>query len=614
MPDIIHLLPDSVANQIAAGEVVQRPASAVKELLENSIDSGAKSIQLIIKNAGKTLIQVNDDGCGMTETDARLCLERHATSKITKVDDLFNLKTMGFRGEAVPSIAAVSQMEIKTKVAEADLGTHLTLEGSEVKSQEYCQCPKGTQISVKNLFFNIPARRNFLKSNAIETKHIIEEFVRVALIHPEVVMSMHNDGNEVYRLPKGNFRQRIVNLNGNKFDQRLVPVKESTDIVSIEGFVGKPEFARKTRGEQYFFANSRFIRSPYLNHAVQTAFEELLAKDHFPTYFLKLELDPAKIDINIHPTKTEVKFEEERAIYAIIRTAVRQALGRYNVAPSLDFEKEQTFDLPELKKGEAIRMPNITVNPEFNPFEREKKSLQENIHFPFKRENNKVDQWQTLYPDPKRNRAEQNAQLEPANLEREHTQDQAYTERKLIQLHRKYILSQLKSGIILIDQQRAHERILWENLKTKLEEKQASSQQLLFPERLELKPQDQAILKSLMEPLKKIGFSMNFNKGNELEIDGVPSEVGKQSAAKLIEDTLENFQNTLNDPKDEVALELLQHLAYKMSIRHGKKLENEEMNQLVDELFACEMPYHLPNGKPIILSYTLEELDKQFKR
>ena len=614
MPDIIHLLPDSVANQIAAGEVVQRPASAVKELLENSIDSGARNIQLIIKNAGKTLIQVIDDGCGMTETDARLCLERHATSKITKVDDLFNLKTMGFRGEAVPSIAAVSQMEIKTKVAGADLGTHLTLEGSEVKSQEYCQCSKGTQISVKNLFFNIPARRNFLKSNPIETKHIIEEFVRIALIHPEVVMSMHNDSNEVYRLPKGNFRQRIVNLNGNKFDQRLVPVKESTDIVSVEGFVGKPEFARKTRGEQYFFANARYIRSPYLNHAVQAAFEELLAKDHFPTYFLKLELDPAKIDINIHPTKTEVKFEEERAIYAIIRTAVRQALGRFNVAPSLDFEKEQTFELPELKKGEAIRMPNITVNPEFNPFEREKKSLQENIHFPFKREKQQDPNWETLYPEPKRSISKEDTQLKQADSDNEPAKEQAYTERKLIQLHRKYILSQLKSGIILIDQQRAHERVLWEKLKSKLETKQASSQQLLFPERLELKAQDRAILESLMGPVKKLGFSMNFKKGSELEIDGVPSEVGKQSAAKLIEETLENFQNTQNSPKDEVTLALLQHLSNRMSIKAGKKLEDEEMNQLVDELFACEMPYHLANGKPIILSYTLEELDKQFKR
>ncbi|MEQ8909363.1 MAG: DNA mismatch repair endonuclease MutL [Vicingaceae bacterium] len=612
MPDIIQLLPDSVANQIAAGEVVQRPASAVKELLENSIDAGATEVSLIIKNAGKTLIQVIDNGIGMSETDARLCLERHATSKIKKVEDLFDLRTMGFRGEAVPSIAAVSQVEIKTKTTKAELGTQLVLEGSEVKSQEFCQCAEGTQISVKNLFFNIPARRNFLKSNPVETKHIIEEFLRVAMIHPEVVMNMHNDQSEVYRLPKGNFRQRIVNIFGNKYNQRLVPVKESTDIVEVEGFVGKPEFAKKTRGEQYFFVNQRFIKSPYLNHAVQAAFEELLPKDHFPSYFLKMEINPAKIDINIHPTKTEIKFEEERAIYAIIRTAVRQALGRFNVAPSLDFERESTFDLPELKKGEAIRMPNITVNPDFNPFDKEKKQKQGNINFPFKREKESLQkQWEKLYEDNEATTENANHFSKSAQTSFENEEN---AEKKVMQLHRKYILSHLKSGFILIDQQRAHERILWEKFQQKLAHQQGNSQQLLFPERIEINAEDKSLLEGLKADLENIGFDLSFFSGNEVVINGAPSELGEQSAANLIEQLLEGFKNNQGSPDHKPRMKLLQALAHSMSIKSGKRLENEEMNQLIDELFACEMPYHLPNGKPIVITYALEELDKQFKR
>jgi len=610
MPDIIQLLPDSVANQIAAGEVVQRPASAVKELLENAIDAGATEIQLIIKNAGKTLIQVNDNGCGMSETDARLSLERHATSKIKKVEDLFCLKTMGFRGEAVPSIAAVSQMEIKTKTPEADLGTHLILEGSEVISQEFCQTSKGTQISVKNLFFNIPARRNFLKSNPVETKHIIEEFLRVSMIHPEVVMSMHNDQSEVYRLPKGNFRQRIVNIFGPKYNQRLVPVVESTDIVSLNGFVGKPEFAKKTRGEQYFFVNHRFIKSAYLNHAVQMAFEELLPKEHFPSYFIQMEIDPAKIDINIHPTKTEIKFEEERAIYTIIRTAVRQALGKFNVAPSLDFERESTFDLPQLKKGEAIRMPNITIDPTFNPFEKEKSTKQSNIQFPFERERKQVDHnWEKLYTDQKLDENQSNVPVQPISAEKERLQ-----EKKVMQLHRKYILSHIKSGFILIDQQRAHERIIWEGFEQKLNQKKGHSQQLLFPERLDLNGEDKALIELIQNDLEQIGFELSFFSGNELVIQGAPVELKDQSASKLIEELLENFKNEQGNLNNEVRAKMLQKLARSMSIKSGQHLTEEEMTQLIDELFACEMPYHLPNGKPIIITYALEDLDKQFKR
>jgi DNA mismatch repair protein MutL len=617
MPDIIQLLPDSVANQIAAGEVVQRPASAVKELLENSIDAGATEVSLIIKNAGKTLIQVIDNGCGMSETDARLSLERHATSKIKSVEDLFSLTTMGFRGEAVPSIAAVSQMEIKSKTTDADLGTHLQLEGSEVVSQEVCQCSEGTSISVKNLFFNIPARRNFLKSNPVETKHIIEEFLRVAMIHPEVVMNMHNDNSEVYRLPKGSFRQRIVNIYGNKYNQRLVPVEEQTDIVKVSGFVGKPEFARKTRGEQYFFVNQRFIKSAYLNHAVQKAYEDLLPKDQFPSYFLKMEIDPAKIDINIHPTKTEIKFEEERAIYAIIRTAVRQALGKFNVSPSLDFEQESSFDVPDLKKGEAVRMPQIKVDPEFNPFDQEKKTAKGGSTFPYQGKEKVERKWESLYQeqsDFKTSFDKEGIKAAPQLQQTESFASEEASGKKVIQLHRKYILSHIKSGFIVIDQQRAHERILFEGLQQKMQDQKGNSQQLLFPETLELSAENMALIKGLMEEFEAIGFDIREFGKQELVIHGVPSEMNEQSASAVIEELIETFKNDQSELKNNPRAKMLRALARSMSIKSGKILQEEEMNQLIDELFACEMPYHLADGKPIIITYSMEELDKQFKQ
>jgi|SRR5690554_1288246 len=613
MPDIIQLLTDSVANQIAAGEVVQRPASAVKELLENSIDAGASDIQLIIKNSGKTLIQVIDNGKGMTETDARLALERHATSKITKVEDLFALKTMGFRGEAVPSIAAVSQMEIKTKTEDSELGTHLILEGSEVKSQEVCQCPIGTSISVKNLFFNIPARRNFLKSNSVESKHIIESFLRIALIYPHISMSMHNDNNEVYRLPKGNFRQRIVSIYGNKFNERIVPVDEKTDIVTISGFVGKAAFAKKTRGEQYFFVNKRFIRSPYFNHAVQKAYEDLLPKDQFPAYFLRLEVDPSKIDINIHPTKTEVKFEEERAIYAIVRTAIRQALGKYNVAPSIDFERESTFDVPNLKKGEAIRMPHIQVDPNYNPFEEKREPKQAGIHFPFERKKSDIEKsWERLYQGIENTKKEEFAQVE--GFDRSVLPASDDSGKKVIQLHQKYILNHIKSGFIIIDQQRAHQRILFDELSRKMKDGSSNSQQLLFPENISLTVEDMELVKGLSDEFKTLGFDIREFGKTDLIINGVPSELHNQSVVAIIEQLVEDFKTDQSALENKPREKLIQSLAKSMSIKAGKILNTEEMKQLIDELFACEMPYHNFDGNPIIVTYSLTDLDKQFKK
>jgi DNA mismatch repair protein MutL len=613
MPDIIQLLPDSVANQIAAGEVVQRPASAVKELLENAIDAKAKEISLVIKNAGKTLIRVIDNGIGMTETDARLCLERHATSKIKKAEDLFALSTMGFRGEAVPSIAAISQMEIKTKPENQDLGSHIVLEGSDVKSQELCQTAKGTSISVKNLFFNVPARRNFLKSNPVEVKHIIEEFIRVAMIHPHVAMNMDNDSSEVYRLPSGSFRQRIVTIFGTKYNQRLVPVEETTDIVKVTGFIGKPEFAKKTRGEQYFFVNNRFIKSPYLNHAIQKAYEELLPSDQYASYFLQMELDPAKIDINIHPTKTEVKFEEERAIYAIIRTAVRQALGKFNIAPSIDFEQENSFNVPALKKGESVQMPNIEVNPNFNPFESDKQLKQSSVSFPFQREDKPLVNWEKLYE----NNSSHEEQVENSTIPSEANTEiigKEISDRKVIQLHRKYILSHIKSGYIIIDQQRAHERVLIEKLSTELASSNINSQQLLFPEEIDFSASDFELVLSLLEEIRSLGFDLNQFGKKSIIVNGIPTGGDSQNAKTLIESMLEEFKENLQELKNKPKINLVNSLAKSMSIKSGISLKEVEMQNLIDELFASEMPYNLPNGKPIIITYSLDDLEKKFKR
>lgn len=612
MPDIIQLLPDSVANQIAAGEVVQRPASVVKELLENAIDALAKTVHLKIKNAGKTLINVIDDGKGMSETDLRLSIERHATSKIKKVEDLFSLNTKGFRGEALPSIVAIAHATIKSRRKEDELGSSLNVQGSKVIAQEVCQCPEGTNIAVKNLFFNIPARRNFLKGNPVETKHILEEFLRVALIHPEVSMNLTNEDNNVYQLPKGNFRQRIVNIYGDKYNQRLVPVEEETDIVKVSGFVGKPEFARKTRGEQYFFVNNRFIKSPYLHHAVQNAFEELLASDQYPSYFLKLEIDPSKIDINIHPTKTEIKFEEERSIYAIIRTAVRQALGKFNIAPSLDFEKENSFEVPLLKKGDTIQVPSIKVDPEYNPFQ-SNRTEQKEMKFAGNKKN--VDQgWEKLY---KTNTSLDNPvpqhKIAPSDLDETKVNPTA-EEQKFMQLHGGYIISQIKSGFIIIDQERAHHRILIDRLENQMKDQNASSQQLLFPKDIELSPEHTVLLESLQDELKQIGFDIRSFGKNHFIVHGIPPEAIEAEIKSIIELMLNDLQEGDGNIKNKRKELLIHSIAYSMCIKRGQRLGGEEINHLIDELFACEMPYHLPNGKPIVINHSLEDLNKQFKR
>ncbi|WP_419802730.1 DNA mismatch repair endonuclease MutL [Mucilaginibacter sp.] len=619
MSDIIRLLPDAVANQIAAGEVVQRPASAVKELLENAVDSGADKIQLIIKDAGKALIQVIDNGCGMSFTDARMCFERHATSKIRKADDLFAIRTMGFRGEAMASIAAIAQVELKTRRHEDELGTHIYIEASEVISQEPCATSAGTSVCIKNLFYNTPARRNFLKGNSIETRHIIDEFQRVALANPQLYFTLHHDGQEVFHLPAVSLKQRIVHLFGSNYNQKLVPVQEDTSIIKLEGFVGKPEFARKTRGEQFFFVNNRFIRDNYLNHAVTSAFEELLQDDSFPLYVLFISIDPGKIDINVHPTKTEIKYQDEKAIYAIIRSAVKRSLGQYNITPSLNFDQETGFDqMISHKPLDQIIPPGIKFNPDFNPFSEEVKTVSDKAFIRSTAERHKPDfvqNWDTLYAITQEKIAEQQEidtqqrQIIVDNLTLGKT-----SERQLFQIHNRFILSQIKSGFMLIDQQAAHERILYERFLLQLENHSGVSQQTLFPQSIGLSTSDFELLKSLLTDVRALGFDIREFGKNTVIVEGIPAELTKASENEMLEKLLEGFKNNQSALKLSKHDNLARTLAKNAAVNPGTKFSLEEMNQLIDQLFACQMPNVSLSGKPVIITYTLEEIFQKFDR
>jgi len=618
MPDIIQLLPDSVANQIAAGEVVQRPASAVKELIENAIDAGADKIQLILKDAGKALIQVIDNGCGMSLTDARMCFERHATSKIRKAEDLFAIRTMGFRGEAMASIAAIAQVELKTRRHEDELGTCIFIEGSEVTSQEPCSANTGTSISIKNLFYNTPARRNFLKSNPVEMRHIIDEFQRVALANPQVFLTMHHDGQEVYHLPAASLKQRIVHLFGNNYNQRLVPVEEDTTIIKLHGFVGKPEFARRTRGEQFFFVNNRYIRDNYLNHAVLTAFEELLPDETFPLYVLFIDIDPSKIDINVHPTKTEIKYQDEKAIYAIIRSAVKRSLGKYNITPTLDFDQENSIGhLITQKPFEEIVQPTIAFNPDFNPFAAEKRPERDySSSKTFSDHRSAIPKnWDMLYEIAKK---EENLQHEMhADETVASVNEQEITksgEKQFFQVHNRFILSQIKSGFMLISQQAAHERILYERYLVQLENHSGVSQQSLFPQSVTLNSADFELLRELLPDIRALGFDIREFGKNTVVVEGVPADINNANEHELLEQLLEGFKNNLAILKLDKRDNLARSLARNAAIKSGVKLSMEEMNQLIDQLFACQMPNLALNGKPVITTFTLNELAERFEK
>ncbi len=619
MADIIQLLPDHVANQIAAGEVVQRPASVVKELLENAIDAKATSITLVIKDAGKTLVQVTDNGVGMSVTDARLSFERHATSKIKSAEDLFNLHTKGFRGEALASIAAIAHVELKTKTEDAEIGTHLTIEGSKVISQDPAVVPKGTTISVKNLFYNIPARRNFLKSNPVETRHIIDEFHRVALAHPSVAFQMLHNGSDVFNLPSSNSRQRIVNIFGSKTNEKLVPVHEETEILKIEGFVLKPEFGKKSRGEQFFFVNDRFIKSPYLHHAVASAYEGLMKNDIHPGYFLFLEVEPHSIDINIHPTKTEIKFDNEHSIYAMLRATVKHSLGQFNIAPVLDFERDKGFDTPYEYSKKSPTAPSIEVDRDFNPFK--EKPKQGNISFPFKRDpsigSGQGSSWESLYVGLKDETAKISS-LDDIEFESEEVtgslfeNSEAETGQITFQLQNKYVVSPLKSGMMIVHQNLAHQRILYEELLKNITVKEAVSQQLLFPLQLHFSKPDVEIIEKIREQLEHTGFIFSELKDETIEISGIPVLILESHVVNLLNQLVQDIKEEVPDSGFSQNDMLAKSMAASMAIRTGVSLNREEREHLINQLFACKEPTVSPTNKPVFITLDANDIDKKF--
>lgn len=602
MADLIRLLPDSVANQIAAGEVIQRPASAVKELLENAVDSGANHIELIIKDSGKTLIQVIDNGCGMSVTDARMSFERHATSKIQDANDLFKIKTFGFRGEALASIAAIAHVELKSRRMEDEVGTHVTIEGSVVKSQQPCALEPGTSIQVKNLFYNVPARRQFLKSDTHEMRLIVEELSRVALVNPLISFDLINNGKIQIQLPKGSLKQRISNLYGNNYQEKLVPVEVDTEVVKITGFIGKPESARRTRGEQYFFANNRFIKHPYLNHAVEEVFSTLIPEEHFPSYFLYLNVNPQDIDINIHPTKTEVNFQNHQAIYGILKSAVKQAIGKYSLFPTIDFDTkpEYNFFFP---KDKSIVVPGVKINPDYNPFVK-KQSPDLGLSSFY------------VGPDVTPQETDLNKSTFPVQQTLTVGSDFESAEqetRGLMQLRSKYIISTIKSGLMIIDQQAAHERILYEKFMERIMNRPGNVQQQLFPQTIKLSAPDADLIVELADEFHKLGFVLEPFGQNTFIVTGLPADFQVQNIQNLIDSILENYKLNKSNLKNDKVNNLARSMARNLSIKPSKPLSIEEMQGLVDDLFACKVPGISPSGKTIIINITLDELENKFQ-
>ncbi len=607
--DIIQLLPDNIANQIAAGEVIQRPASAVKELLENAVDAGASIIKLIINDAGKALVQVIDNGKGMSETDARMAFERHATSKISNIDDLFRIKTMGFRGEALASIAAVAQVEIKTKRAEDELGSFLEIENSKVIKQEACAIQIGTSISMKNLFFNVPARRNFLKSNAAEMRHIVEEFIRVSMAFPGVFFSLTSNGQEVFHLEAGNSKQRIVQILGNSYSAKLVTVLEDTDYMMISGFIGKPETARKTRGDQYFFVNNRYIRSAYLNHAVNAAFDGIIPKENFPSYVLYIDLDPAQIDINVHPTKQEIKFEDEKIIYAFIQAAVKHALAQFSIAPSLDFSLNA-----DIQGLDAVSKPFSNVHQQsavssglYKTF-----SQKNQAHFIEPNEKSELKHWKEFFRpsnEPSIGKSENTI----ANQVVESTL-QTPIFKQYFQIQGTYIVVTTNNGFILVHQQLAHERVLYDQLSAAISNQQSTTQKSLFPVTLELAAADSILLNELLPELQTIGYQIEPFGQNSFVIQGTPADVIAGDEKHSVEMLIEQFKHFSSDVKFSKREKLIRCLAKQQSIKSGKTLDQKEMVALVEALFACTTSNITPNGSPTYLAFKEDYLERMFGR
>ncbi|MEJ1238983.1 DNA mismatch repair endonuclease MutL [Chryseolinea sp. T2] len=603
MPDIIQLLPDSIANQIAAGEVVQRPASAVKELMENSLDAGATNIRLIVKDAGKTLLQVIDNGKGMSETDARMSLERHATSKIRKAEDLFTLRTMGFRGEALAAISAVSQMEMKTRMASEELGTLLVVEGSEVKRQEPAASDKGTSIAVKNLFYNIPARRNFLKSNASEYQHIVDEFQRIALANPEIGFQLVETDAVEYDLAPGKLSQRIVGIFGKQYQEQLAPCQEETAQVRISGYIGKPHFARKKRGEQFLFVNKRFIRNNYLNHAIMSAFEGLLPENTFPFYVLFIDIDPKHIDVNVHPTKTEIKFDDERAIYAVVLSAARQAIGSHNLTPAIDFNSDVNI---------IAKLSNASSQSKEVYFE-------ERFSSGLNRSN--LEHWQKIFEGEPIHRPAEVPRIEPEPVPETQTlrfessmnSQETSEEHFCFQLHNRYVVKQVRSGMMFVDQQAAHERILFEKFLAQVKHRTAQSQQSLFPQTITFSAADFALVLEMQKEIETLGFRIEVFGKNTFLVTGVPANIPANREKDLFEGLIEQFkvnQSQLSVPLSE---NLVRSLARRAALKAGQPLVREEMKTLVDNLFVCRNPNYAPDGRPTFFIFELNKIESYFR-
>ena len=623
MPDIIQLLPDSVANQIAAGEVIQRPASVVKELVENAIDAGATQVTVNIKDAGRTLIQVSDNGCGMSDTDARMAFERHATSKIRSASDLFAIRTMGFRGEALASIAAIADVELHTRQHDQEIGTSIHINASKVISQEATSCNAGTNFLVKNLFFNVPARRKFLKANSTELKHIINEIQRVALANPEIGITLLHNQQPVLELAKDdNIRKRIISIFGKNISQSLIPVDTETTLVKIKGYIGQPKYARKTFGEQFFFVNNRFMKHPFYHKAIMQAYEKILPPESYPSYFLYFDIDTESIDINIHPTKTEIKFENEAAIWQIIQASVREALGKFNVVPSIDFDQAGSIDIPIAPKSpDNIVTPRIQVDPTYNPFEIEKRSAANysgrGSSYSSTPKQEQVQYWEKLYQDFSDDKQETvipsqiPEEREPETIQIKHEDE--FRGKTCFQFKNKYILTPVKSGLMVIDQKRAHERILFENFMAILNSHGMVTQQQLFPQTFELNAADAELLRALLDDMKSLGFDVREFGQNSFIINGTPGILDNSSPLEIIEGLLDDLKNTAVDLKEKAREKVAASLARASAIPYGHPLKPEEINQLIDQLFACATPNFSPAGKQVLTIMPVEQFEKLLK-
>ncbi len=607
LPDIIHLLPDNIANQIAAGEVIQRPASAVKELLENAVDAGADDIRLMIQDAGKALVQVIDNGKGMSDTDARMAFERHATSKISQIDDLFRIRTMGFRGEALASIAAVAQVTLKTKRAEDSNGTMLEIENSKVTLQEPVATNNGTSIAMKNLFFNVPARRNFLKSNAAELRHIVDEFTRVAMAFPHIFFSLSSNGQEVFHLEKGSLKQRIVQLLGNHYNARLVSVQEQTDYMNITGFVGKPETAKKTRGDQYFFVNSRFIKSAYLNHSVMQAFQDLVPKDSFPMYALFIDLDPEQLDINVHPTKQEIKFEDEKIVYAFVQSAVKHALAQFSITPTLDFDLDVDIQrLDSVSKPVTDESRHIASSSSL--YQGFTKKHQAHFIEPSK----EMGHWKDFFEPASKQASSADQYRLPIHEKKEASAEGIRPDTDFYQVQESYIIVPTHDGYRLVQQQLAHERILYERFSQAVAGKPMATQQSLFPVTMEMAPADAVILGELLPDLQHAGYLLEPFGKNSFIVQGTPADVETGNEKAAIEKIIEQYKHFSSDLRFSKREKLIRSLAWQHAIKEGTRLTQKEMHRLVEDLFHCETPNTSPNGRPTYLSFRKQDLDKMF--